>query len=333
MVSRISGAVFLGHPHCRDEQWLRLSVDYSINVFQTSFTLKLFPSAFHPLISRLIPAQRRLSRNLKDAETIIGPIADEIRKKNAGQTADVEREIPGSLLSWMVHNSDFKVTDNGTLAATQLILTLASVHTTSMAVCNALFDICAHPGTLRPLLDEIMQVLDGKDPEQLCTQDLSQMKKLDSFLLESQRFNPPILLSPQRVTMEPITLKDGTFLPKGTQVAWPAANILMDPNVTFDPEAFNPWRSFEQGNETSPASTNAYGHTSEKNLLFGHGRQACPGRFFAVAEIKMILARMLIEYDFRFCNQGCRPKSLTIDEMVFPNPFAKLSIKRRNEGR
>jgi cytochrome P450 len=63
--------------------------------------------------------------------------------------------------------------------------------------------------------------------------------------------------------------------------------------------------------------------------LFGHGRQACPGRLFAVAEIKMILARLIVDYDFQFAGHGGRPRSLTIDEMVFPNPFAKLSITKK----
>jgi cytochrome P450 len=35
------------------------------------------------------------------------------------------------------------------------------------------------------------------------------------------------------------------------------------------------------------------------SLLFGYGRHACPGRFFAANEIKMILATMLLNYDIK----------------------------------
>jgi cytochrome P450 len=136
-------------------------------------------------------------------------------------------------------------------------------------------------------------------------------------------------IKPQRVTMQPLTFKDRTCLPQGTQIAWPAANILQDPRVTPDPETFNPWRSIERKGYQSATSKQAYRQTSKTNFMFGHGRQACPGRFFAVAEIKMILARMLVDYDFKFTSHGVSPRSFTIAEFVIPNPFAKLSIKTR----
>ena len=34
-------------------------------------------------------------------------------------------------------------------------------------------------------------------------------------------------------------------------------------------------------------------------MSFGFGRHACPGRFFAANEIKLILARLLLDYDIR----------------------------------
>ncbi|KAK1499410.1 ent-kaurene oxidase [Colletotrichum cuscutae] len=34
-------------------------------------------------------------------------------------------------------------------------------------------------------------------------------------------------------------------------------------------------------------------------MAFGFGRHACPGRFFAATEIKMLIARLLLEYDIR----------------------------------
>ncbi len=37
---------------------------------------------------------------------------------------------------------------------------------------------------------------------------------------------------------------------------------------------------------------------TKENMSFGLGRHACPGRFFAANEIKLILARMLLEFDF-----------------------------------
>ena len=36
---------------------------------------------------------------------------------------------------------------------------------------------------------------------------------------------------------------------------------------------------------------------AKENLNFGFGRNACPGRFFAANEIKLILARILLDFD------------------------------------
>lgn len=35
------------------------------------------------------------------------------------------------------------------------------------------------------------------------------------------------------------------------------------------------------------------------SLTFGYGRHACPGRFFAVNEIKMIMAQAILQYEVR----------------------------------
>lgn len=39
--------------------------------------------------------------------------------------------------------------------------------------------------------------------------------------------------------------------------------------------------------------------TSPESLVFGHGAHACPGRFFASNEIKIVMIEMLRSWDFR----------------------------------
>lgn len=47
------------------------------------------------------------------------------------------------------------------------------------------------------------------------------------------------------------------------------------------------------------AAHNQFVSVSPNSLTFGYGRHACPGRFFAANEIKMILARTLLEWDIK----------------------------------
>ncbi|KAF2122563.1 hypothetical protein BDV96DRAFT_560995, partial [Lophiotrema nucula] len=72
--------------------------------------------------------------------------------------------------------------------------------------------------------------------------------------------------------------------------------------------------------------------TDKNHLGFGRGKQACPGRYFAAAELKIMLTRILTGYEFNFVEGTDRPKSLFLDENCFPDPAAKLMLRRRKNG-
>ena len=65
-------------------------------------------------------------------------------------------------------------------------------------------------------------------------------------------------------------------------------------------------------------------------LFVGYGRHACPGRFFAAAEVKLILAHLLTNYDFKYANgRTKRPPSLGIETQNLPDPSIEILMKRR----
>lgn len=141
--------------------------------------------------------------------------------------------------------------------------------------------------------------------------------------------------------MQQIELKDGTILPRGTQIAFASAAIAMDPAVYPAPEEFDGLRNFhkrlrdtEQPNIANPVTLSihnkhAMSFPDSDRLVFGHGRQACPGRFFAVNEMKMILARFLIGYEFKFPPRKSRPRNFCLEEYIVPDPRAKLMMRSR----
>ena len=117
-----------------------------------------------------------------------------------GRAQDGRRTIENAhrrLRGMMDHGTeDEKRVDK--MSTRQAILTLASIHTTSMAVTNIIFDLCSYPEwfpVLREEIDNITAELGpiGSTPESGSKQWLSRLEKLDSFFLESQRMNPPIL--------------------------------------------------------------------------------------------------------------------------------------------
>jgi ent-kaurene oxidase len=66
---------------------------------------------------------------------------------------------------------------------------------------------------------------------------------------------------------------------------------------------------------------------------FGFGRSACPGRFFASQQIKVLLAYLIMNYDLRVYDEhGAgrgRPQNLEIGLAIVPDPKALIEFKQR----
>lgn len=124
-------------------------------------------------------------------------------------------------------------------------------------------------------------------------------------------------------------LSDGKILRKGEHIAVASADILMDPSNVNDPEKFDPLRSYHKRQEEGESNKHLWAMTDSQNLHFGHGKYSCPGRFFASNEIKMLIAYLLTFYDFKYPAGQSRPQNFTADENIYPDPKARLLMRRR----
>ena len=107
-----------------------------------------------------------------------------------------------------------------------------------------------------------------------------------------------------------VTLSDGTFLPKGTFIVANGYQITHDPEVLqsdSDPNSFDGLRYYnmreklmKNGFENKEvAGKHQFVSISNSSLMFGYGKHACPGRFFAGNEIKLLLAKLLMHFDLK----------------------------------
>lgn len=101
-----------------------------------------------------------------------------------------------------------------------------------------------------------------------------------------------------RYMEQKVTLSDGTVLPKGSRLMV-AANF-MDPEVYREPEKFDAERFVKKRQESGQENAWQLATTSSEYTLFGHGQHACPGRFFAINELKILLCHLLLKYEWRF---------------------------------
>lgn len=177
---------------CESEEWISTALQYTENAFRTIIFLRIFPDWIKPFISFFIPFSWKVSSALRRAQKMIVPLIIQ-RRKEAADALDSGDQLytkPEDFLQWMMDGANEYDGQPHRLAHRLLILTLAAVHTTSMAATQTLFDLCARPEYMEPLRKELIETMmkDGNTK-----QTLTHLYKLDSFMRESQRLNPPSL--------------------------------------------------------------------------------------------------------------------------------------------
>ena len=132
-----------------------------------------------------------------------------------------------------------------------------------------------------------------------------------------------------------------TTLPMNSYIAVAAGPISASPEVYNAPETFDGLRFHRLRSESGADShSHQFVNTGLDSMTFGHGRYACPGRFFASNESKVILATLLLKYDIKFGNEGeesgrsgasaeKRPENQVFADACFPNPSVKVLFRRR----
>lgn len=185
IVARMSSRVFLGEELCHNEEWLRITAEYTINLFIAVNELMTWPTYVRPIVQWFLPPCQRLRQQVADARRLIQPVIDARHAENdelrrQGKPLRQHEDA----IAWLDEKSGGRSFD---AAIAQLSLSFVSIHTTTDLCTQALYDICANPELIQPLREEITSILGSRE---LDTTALYQMKLLDSVIKESQRIKP-----------------------------------------------------------------------------------------------------------------------------------------------
>lgn len=176
-----------------------------------------------------------------------------------------------------------------------------------MTGSHVIFDLASRPECQKPLQEELAAVMAQERVPYLSKTSTPKLRLLDSFCKESQRVNPLGPMTFARLVMRDITLHDGTVLPAGTHLAVASGQRGTDSAVYDDPGTFRPWRFAKMREEKGHESRYQFVTSSPDSLGWGFGNHACPGRFFANNELKVIVTYILANYDIMMPDGQGRP--------------------------
>lgn len=132
--------------------------------------------------------------------------------------------------------------------------------------------------------------------------------------------------------MKPHTLSDGTFLPPSTYIAVASGPMAVSTLYHSSPDTFNGFRFHIQRRQSGDGSVSAHQLTSTGpgTLMFGHGKYACPGRFFASLEVKIILTHIIQHYDLKLVDAAAgRPDNIFFADANLPDSKQAILFRER----
>ncbi|XDG02228.1 hypothetical protein ABKA04_001843 [Annulohypoxylon sp. FPYF3050] len=347
IIGQVTNRVFVGLPLCRNQDLLDAGIAYAQDVPMSSTALRFMWKPLRPLAALFITIPNRI--HTSKFYSIIRPEVERRLRDYDARRADPETKAadkePNDFLQWSVNQAktsgDPYLARVDTLSGRILLLNFASTHTSSFAMTHALLDLAASKTEyFDELRAEITTVL-AEHGGEWNKRALAAMPKLDSVLRESQRLNSFVSLATNRTVVRKggIDTPDGVHISYGTVVCAPSYPVFHDPAVYPSPREFKPFRFAEKRSVDSATEKGekessyvqrarlAFATTSPEYLAFGHGRHACPGRFFAASELKLMLAYIIMNYDFEI--QEKRPENFWFGMNRIPPMKATIRVRRR----
>jgi sterol 14-demethylase len=232
------------------------------------------------------------------------------RRKNPLKPKDLFQELIESK-----YYGDKPVPDD-LLISMLVFIPWAAHETTAGHATWALIDLLNHPDYMEKVKKNVDEVLG--DRSQYTPEELKQLHTIDWTILEGERLHPVahIIMRGVRddVEYKGYLLKEGSMCFIAPETAHRIPEVFSNPDK-YDPERFSPDRK-EGDNKLSL-------------LGFGGGAHRCAGVNFAKLEIKIILAKMMQNYDITLLDKNPKPRAGL--ETKYPESPCRIRYSRRRK--
>ncbi|KAF2832236.1 cytochrome P450 [Ophiobolus disseminans] len=296
----LSNAVsFFGQDLAKDEGFMVSALAYIEETLLCAEVVRLLPKFMAPILGSII------SRSIHSHKAIFNrllPIAEQRCLER--DLANLGQKVPkhNDCIQWIMETSPKNAPWTPKRVVHELMaIWFGSVHAVSTTVTFAIHDLCIHPEYVEPLRRECQtQYADFER-----TGAGTALPLLDSFIKESARLTPVESLSTRRSALQPFSLADGSHVNVGDWFCTPVRAIMTNPVDYPEALSFSGFRFADPKLVSASANFSAVMQKKPTKLtdadmtyhVWGTGRMACPGRYYAAAVMKVILGQILLNYD------------------------------------
>ncbi|KAK0730910.1 isotrichodermin C-15 hydroxylase [Lasiosphaeris hirsuta] len=203
------------------------------------------------------------------------------------------------------------------LSANAFILVLAGSETTATTLSGVTYLLLSHPEALEKLKREVRSAF--KSTDEININSVGKLTYMLAVLNEALRMYPPVSSGLVRQVPEGGAQVAGQYVPGGTYVEVQHWSINHSKDNWTDPWTFNPERFINH--EGKPEAHNVL----EALQAFSVGPRNCIGRNLAYAEMRLILARIVFDFDMRLADDSRnwleRQKAYTLWDRVPLNVY------------
>ncbi|KAJ5672587.1 cytochrome P450 [Penicillium longicatenatum] len=197
------------------------------------------------------------------------------------------------IMSYLIDDKGQVAWDRGELNATFAMLTTAGSETTATVLTGILCYLVNEPDKLALVTNEARQEFSNSADVTLSS--VQNLHYLKAVIHEGLRLCPPVPWMLPRLVPEGGEVICGKWIPGGTPVSLQAYALNRDPNAFFDATSFHPERWLPDA--SSPKSV-FFNDDRRAVQPFSMGPRACLGQHLAWAEMQLILAKLLVSFDF-----------------------------------
>ncbi|KAF2279249.1 cytochrome P450 monooxygenase-like protein [Westerdykella ornata] len=324
LMQRTTCAVLLSRELCRYDAFIKKSLAFGESLFGNAVLQTLVGGG--PIRDRLVYVASYLHRRkLNRLLDMVAPVVQKRIEERRGAKPIVDVDA----IDWNIELADGNPKEfNARRIANQLIHNLfAGTGAPASVVTQILFQLLMEPEYLEPLQQEVTSAFEtyGKTEKAL-----NNMPLMESFIMEILRLQPPGCVTAARTVMnKSFQFHDGLQLPAGTRIAFPILAIQTDPDNIEEAAKFDGKRLLK-----AKSADNASAATvSMTNLAFGYGKHACVGRYYTIRKIKLIVAKMITEYEFKWAKPiENRPANFPIMGQFAPNLETTVLVRRLTSG-